>query len=79
MSKINTNEETKTKSMKGKLLKTLNMSQLLGLRTYNQNIIIWEMGENSSSWTKFNTLRTTIFSIYNFSILDIKVVAIHKS
>ena len=75
--------KTKTKLLKPKLLKTLNMSQFYVSRliafigTYNKKIRIWKMGENSSPWAKFDPLTTNIFWIY-FSSLDIiKFVAYH--
>ena len=53
--------KTKTRSMKPKLLKTLNMNQfyagplILLIGTYNKKIRIWKMGKNSSLWTKFDS------------------------
>ena len=65
-------EETKTKSLRPKLLKTL--------YSINEKIRIWEMGKNFSPWTKFDPLTTNIFWIYNLSSLDIiNFVAYHKS
>ena len=68
-------EETETKFLRPKLLKTLNMNQFYRLK----RLIIWKMAGNSSSWTKFDPLITAILWIYNFSSLVImKVVAFHK-
>ena len=75
--------KTKIKSMKPKLLKTLNMNQfyisrlIASIGTYNKKNRIWKMGENSSPWTKFDTLTTKIFWIYFSSSDIIKFVAYH--